>query len=55
MFVKPKEGLRVPDPDRGDTLPTDGREVPQTQYWQRRITDGDVIEADAPQTVATEE
>lgn len=48
MFVKPKEGLQVPDPDRGDALPANGREVQLTQYWQRRISDGDVTEAEAP-------
>ena len=45
MFVKPCEGRQVPDPDRGDILPADGREVPPSQYWQRRVVDGDVVEA----------
>lgn len=45
MFVKPIEGRQVPDPDRGDTLPAEGREVLPTQYWQRRVNDGDVVEA----------
>ena len=30
---------------RGDTLPPEGREVEPTQYWQRRVNDGDVAEA----------
>lgn len=50
MFVKPTAGRQVPDPDRGDTLPADGREVEPTQYWQRRVNDGDVVEA-SPQPV----
>ena len=50
MFVKPVEGRRVPDPQRGDTLPAEGREVEPTQYWQRRVADGDVVEAAPPKT-----
>ena len=49
MFVKPAEGRSVPDPARGDTLPPEGREVEPTQYWLRRVIDGDVVEA-APAT-----
>lgn len=45
MYVKPTEGRQVPDPARGDTLQPEGREVEPTQYWQRRIVDGDVAEA----------
>lgn len=44
MYVKPAPGRAVPDPARGDTLPPEGREVEPTQYWQRRINDGDVTE-----------
>lgn len=45
MYVKPTEGRTVPDPTRGDILPPEGREVESTQYWQRRILDGDVVES----------
>jgi hypothetical protein len=38
----------VPDPARGDALPPEGREVDATQYWQRRLNDGDVTESTAP-------
>ncbi len=48
MFVKPVAGRPVPDPDRGDALPPEGREVEPTQYWQRRVKDGDVVEAVPP-------
>ncbi|MCW8918911.1 MAG: DUF2635 domain-containing protein [Gammaproteobacteria bacterium] len=48
MFIKPKEGLRVIDPEQGDALPVEGREVEKTSYWIRRLNDGDVIESDAP-------
>lgn len=47
MYVKPAPGRTVPDPDRGDILPAEGREVPETQYWLRRLADGD-IERDLP-------
>lgn len=50
MIVKPTPGCRVPDPARGDTLPPEGREVEPTQYWQRRLIDGDVIEIPAEET-----
>lgn len=45
MFVKPTAGRHVPDPARGDTLPPEGREVEPTQYWHRRVNDGDVAES----------
>ena len=45
MFLKPTTGIQVPDPDRGDHLPAEGRNVELTQYWQRRVADGDVVEA----------
>jgi len=52
MYLKPATGRTVPDPARGDTLPAQGRAVEPSQYWQRRLIDGDVTEgappADAP-------
>lgn len=48
MFVKPKAGSRVVDPERGDDLPEKGREVVANQYWLRRLRDGDVTEAEKP-------
>lgn len=48
MQVKPAPGLRIRDPEKGDYLPEAGREVPNTQYWQRRLRDGDVVAAKAP-------
>lgn len=52
MYLKPTQGTQVPDPVRGDVLPPEGRNVEPTQYWQRRIADGDVVEA-SPQPVST--
>lgn len=43
MFVKPKSGLKVRDPDRKDYLPEVGREVPPSLYWTRRVRDKDVV------------
>ncbi|MNO02636.1 hypothetical protein D3C81_2230990 [compost metagenome] len=43
----------VPDPERGDTLPNEGRTVQRSPYWARRIKDQDVTEGEAP-AVTTE-
>jgi hypothetical protein len=43
MFVKPANGLVIPDPDRHDALPADGRDVPASDFWLRRLRDGDVV------------
>lgn len=42
MFVKPKSGLKVRDPDTKGFLPEGGAEVPPSLYWTRRVRDGDV-------------
>ncbi|WP_317201482.1 DUF2635 domain-containing protein [Janthinobacterium sp.] len=57
MYVKPTSGLVIRDPDLLDRIPEGGREVPDTDYWHRRVRDGDVVAATpaAPaQTPATE-
>ncbi|HCR8627892.1 TPA: DUF2635 domain-containing protein, partial [Shigella flexneri] len=33
----------VPDPARGDLLPSEGRNVEESSYWFRRIAAGDVV------------
>jgi len=44
MHVKPaREGLIVLDPATYTPLPTEGAEVPETSYWQRRLLDGDLV------------
>jgi hypothetical protein len=48
MFVKPKNGVMVPDPERGGYLPDAGRDVPRTQYWLSRLRDGDIDRASTP-------
>lgn len=52
MYVIPKSGLTIPDPDLNDYLPPEGRDVPLSAYWQRRIKDGDVIKGNPPSTKA---
>ena len=42
MFVKPKDGISVRCPVRGEPLPKDGAEVPDNTFWRRRLKDGDV-------------
>jgi hypothetical protein len=48
MYVKPAKGLQVPDPELRDYLPKEGREVSPSEYWTRRLLDGDVKETEAP-------
>jgi hypothetical protein len=45
LFVKPREGLTVPDPQTRQPLPAEGKTVPRTGYWARRLRCGDVVEA----------
>lgn len=49
MQLRPKRGRSVPDPARGDLLPSEGRNVEESSYWLRRLAAGDV------ETVVTEE
>lgn len=48
MYIKPVPGRQVHDPERGCQLPEAGRTIEPTQYWLRRIADGDIVEADPP-------
>lgn len=49
MQIRPKRGRSVPDPVRGDLLPSEGRNVEKSSYWLRRLAAGDV------ETVVAEE
>lgn len=43
MFVYPKPGLLIRDPEKRDLIPETGREVGNGDlYWLRRVADGDV-------------
>ncbi len=44
MYVVPKEGFKIRDPQRRDTLPVEGREVEASSYWYALARDGDVTE-----------
>lgn len=48
MYVKAAPGLVIRDADLKDLLPAEGREVPDSPYWQRRLRDGDVVSATPP-------
>lgn len=50
--VVPAVGRVVPDPDRGDNLPSEGRDVVRSPYWARRIKDQDVTEGEVPASEA---
>lgn len=52
VFVRPREGLRLRMPS-GDVFPAEGTSVPLCLYVQRRLDDGDLVEA-APPAEATE-
>ena len=41
-FLKPVPGTKIRDPKTKDFLPTDGRRVEMSVYWNRRIQDGTV-------------
>ena len=47
MFIKPVADRLVPDPEQGGTLSPTGRQVEATNYWLRRLNDGDVVVVDA--------
>lgn len=42
ITVVPAKGRAVPDPETGELLLAEGREVPDDVYWRRRVNDGDV-------------
>lgn len=48
--VKPAEGLRVPDHQRGGYLPAEGRPVKWDLRWARWLREGSIVVGDAPKT-----
>ena len=42
ITVVPAAGRAVPDPEAGDLLPKEGREVLDSAWWRRRLADGDI-------------
>ena len=53
MHVIPKQGFTVRDPRTKRALPPEGKEVPSTFYWARRLRDGDVTIGKPPMKSAT--
>ena len=52
IYLKPMAGRDSPDPAKGGALlPAEGDSVPLNAYWQRRINDGDVVEAEPEKAV----
>lgn len=44
MHIKPMPGLTIPMPEaHGRPLPPEGAVVTNTEYWRRRLADGDVV------------
>lgn len=43
MHVHTAPGIVIRDPELLDYIPPEGRDVPDTAFWQRRLRDGDVI------------
>lgn len=46
MFVKPKPGIRVVDPEGFRILEEEGADVHPSPFWSKRVADGDVFVAD---------
>lgn len=45
MFVKPSHpAIIVRDPVTLLPVPAEGMDVPNTNYWRRRLSDGDIVE-----------
>lgn len=50
VYVKPKEGGRVRQPERGSrVMPTEGALVPRNGYYTRLIMAGDVVISPEPE------
>lgn len=51
LYLIPAAGLTVVDPAASEAerfLPAEGREVEASDYWHRRLRDGDVTPGAAP-------
>ena len=53
MKIKPADpAVKIPYEGTLIMLPDEGAEVPDNQYWRRRLRDGDVVRLDAPASAA---
>lgn len=52
LNVRPGDGLKVrrPHTEGGQLLPDGGMEVPNTEYWRRRLLSKDVILCEGAET-----
>lgn len=58
IFVKPRDGFRVIDPETRVALPAEGCRVNDSPYWRRRERDKDITvteEKSAPDNVVAAE
>lgn len=54
MFAIPTQGRSVPIPGSRSLLPATGQNIGQvTQYWQRRLRDGDITLSETQPVAAT--
>lgn len=48
ITIKPKDGLKIRDPETKRIIPENGVKITElTDYWVRRINDGDVTQIPA--------
>lgn len=55
LYLKPAEGLVIPNPDTGLDLPKHGAAVTNSAYWRRLLRSKDVVATTAEQIAAAEE
>lgn len=54
MRVKPAiPGAVIRDPHTKRPLPAEGREVPENNFWRRRLASGEVVRCEAPAATPT--
>lgn len=54
MWIKPKNpDSKIVDPEQRDFLPSSGRNVSDSEYWQRLLRDEDIEECEEPPQVVT--
>lgn len=52
MFLKPKKGLRVINPETKKPISEEGEEIALSTYWRKRIAEGDF---ELPENIKKEE
>lgn len=43
IFVKPKTGAKIRFPETKQLLEAEGQDVPDNNFWRRRVLEGDVV------------